>query len=746
MGISTERWVWRLLAVATLIAPVRSAVAQPVTLRVHVVRDSAGGASLDAAVVRVAALVSQTGMDGIATLRVPPGATTVFVARIGFRPDSLSFSLSADTLVTLALLEQASAIERVTVSATRTDRRVEDTPLRVEVVDEEEVSEKTSMRPGSIVMLLAETGGLRVQTNSGSLGSAAVRVQGLRGRYTLLLADGLPLYGDAGGLGMLQVPPVDLAHVEVIKGTASALYGSAALGGVINLVSRRASDERERQLIVNQTSRDGTDLVFFTADPLAHGWSSTLLAGAHRQRRQDVDGDAWTDVPGYERVVVRPRLHFGNEEGRTAFVTAGFTAENRVGGTLGNLNAPDGAPYDERLRTRRADAGVQGRMTVKEGPLKGGIVSVRGSAMEQQHEHVFGAVHEDDRHRTWFAEATMALPTEHVLPLVGVAFQHESYRATQLSSFNYDYAIPALFAQADVDATRRLTLSANVRVDAHSAYGTFVNPRVSALVKGPLEGAGAGWTLRASAGTGAFAPTPFNETTDVTGLSPLAPIDGLKAERARSGSVDLGGPLETTLGRVELNASLFGSIIDDAVQVVDATGNTRSGASRIALRNAPEPTRTGGGELLARLTREPFRVTATYTHVRASEWNPAQGTSQATRRAVPLDPRHSAGLVASMEHEGEDRLGIELYYTGSQPLENDPVLASGKPYLIAGLLAEKRFGAVRLSLNAENLTNVRQGRYAPVLLPRRGQGGRWTTDVWAPLDGTVVNAVARLTW
>ena len=88
--------------------------------------------------------------------------------------------------------------EEVTVSATRTDRRLQDEPLRVEVIDREEIEEKALMTPGSVAMLLGETTGLRVQTVAPSLGAANVRIQGLRGRYAQLLADGLPLYG-AGG-------------------------------------------------------------------------------------------------------------------------------------------------------------------------------------------------------------------------------------------------------------------------------------------------------------------------------------------------------------------------------------------------------------------------------------------------------------------------------------------------------------------------------------------------------------------
>ena len=111
--------------------------------------------------------------------------------------------------------------------------------MRVEVLAREEIEEKMLMTPGDIVMMLNEMGGMRVQATSPSLGAASVRIQGMRGRYTRFLSDGLPLFGEVGGLGLLQIPPMDLGQVEVIKGVASALYGAGAMGGVVNLISRR---------------------------------------------------------------------------------------------------------------------------------------------------------------------------------------------------------------------------------------------------------------------------------------------------------------------------------------------------------------------------------------------------------------------------------------------------------------------------------------------------------------------------
>ena len=125
-------------------------------------------------------------------------------------------------------LEKAD-LEEVIVQATRSGRRMLDGALRVEALSGEEIEEKLLMRPGNISMMLNETGGLRVQVTSPALGSANVRIHGMRGRYTQLLADGLPLYGgQTSSLGLLQVPPSDLGQVEIIKGTASALYGAVS--------------------------------------------------------------------------------------------------------------------------------------------------------------------------------------------------------------------------------------------------------------------------------------------------------------------------------------------------------------------------------------------------------------------------------------------------------------------------------------------------------------------------------------
>ena len=135
---------------------------------------------LSGAAVRADTIRARTDERGEVRLLLAPGPHRVVVTRLGYAPDSLDLVLRTgmDTSVTVVLREQETFLTGVVVNATRSERRIEDDPVRVEVLDAEEVVEKLLMTPGDITMMLNETSGLRVQVTSPSLGGATVRVQG----------------------------------------------------------------------------------------------------------------------------------------------------------------------------------------------------------------------------------------------------------------------------------------------------------------------------------------------------------------------------------------------------------------------------------------------------------------------------------------------------------------------------------------------------------------------------------------
>ena len=611
--------------------------------------------------------------------------------------------------------------EDIIVQATRAGRRVQDEPIRVEVLDREEIEEKILMQPGNISMLVNETPGLRVQVTSPALGAANVRVQGLKGRYTQILADGLPLYGgQTPSIGLLQIPPTDLGQVEIIKGAASALYGPSALGGVINLVSRHPSPEQQGELLLNATSRGGRDVTGYNSGPLTDALSYSLTGAFNRQDRQDIDGDGWANIPRYDRWTFRPRLFWEGASGAKAYLTVGALAEQRRGGTLPGRVVPDGTRFRQDQRSRRLDAGLNAQA-----PIEGvGTLYLRASGVTQGHRHTFGEVVENDRHRTVLSEASLGGGFGETTWLAGAAYQMDRYHSRAFPAFDYSYRVPAIFVQAEQKLLPALTLAGSARLDDHSEYGTRLSPRVSMLFKpGP-------WTVRASVGHGFYAPTPFIEEVEAAGLSRINPLSGLRAETADTASIDFGyarGPIEASL-------TLFGSNIDHAVQLRDVSAN------RAELVNADGITRTRGAELLLRYRLDAVTFTGSYVHTDASESNPEGGG----RRLVPLTPRDTAGLTAVWEKHGRGRLGLEAYYTGRQELEDNPYRSRSRPYLELGAMGELVLGKISLFLNAENLLNFRQTRYGPLLLPRRAPDGAWTVDAWGPLDGRTINGGVRI--
>ena len=692
-----------------------SAFAQPLsTIRIEVHADA--GPVADAEVI-VGGMTYRTAADGVVAISVAAGTIEFAVVKAPFAAVTSSVAVAAGQTqsVRVDLLRPPTFEEAITVSATRTGRRLEDQPLRVEVLAREEIEEKLLMTPGDIVMMLNEMGGMRVQATSPSLGAASVRIQGMRGRYTRFLSDGLPLFGEVGGLGLLQIPPMDLGRVEVIKGVASSLYGAGAMGGVINLLSRRPAAQSEYEALVNRSTRGGTDAVGWLASPARQGWAVTMLGGGHWQEVNDVNDDGWADLAGYSRAVLRPRVFWDGGDGRTFFATAGLTREDRSGGTVPGGVVPDGSSYTEALDTTRWDVGAVGQRVVR-----GALVSTRLAAMQQRHRHQFGEIQEDDQHQTVFAETTVRARIRRHTVVGGIAFERDAYRPYDVPQFRHTFTVPGLFVQDDFDVARWLSLSVSGRVDHHSEYGTFFSPRVAALVR---SGA---WSSRLSLGTGFFGPSALTEETEAAGLTRLQIPRALRAEKGRNASFDV----SRTDGPISYTLTLFGSQIQHPIHVDRSQG--------LVLTNLVEPTTNTGIELLGTARHEPYSLTATYTYVRSRE------RTDSVWQDATLTPRHSAGIVGMWERESVGRLGVECYYTGVQRLEENPYRSTSKPYVVVGLLGERRLGRIRLFVNGENLTNVRQTRWDPLLRPTRAADGRWTVDAWAPLEGVNINGGIRV--
>ncbi|MEA3180542.1 MAG: outer rane receptor for ferrienterochelin and colicin [Gammaproteobacteria bacterium] len=632
---------------------------------------------------------------------------------------------AALAILATAFLSVAAAQETVIVTTTRVPSLVGDEPIRIEAVPSEEIEENLTVQPGNISTLLNELPSARIQSAAPGLGGVGLQLRGMPTRHTLVLTDGLPLLGaEPDDFGLLQTPPLDLQRIELIKGAASALYGGSALGGVLNIVSK--SPQTPSAMLANATSRGGRDLEgFFTQDSLKD-WTGTLTAGVHDQSRQDVNGDGWADIPGFRRYSLRPRIWWKAGTDQSLFLTGGVTEERREGGTmLGRVlaqGAPDAlaAPFAEVLHTRRFDGGAVAYWKLNDAVT----LNSRLSFTSADQDRTFGRLRIPSTQTTIFSEQAFTGDAAGHQWALGLAFQHEALRVAAVSGVGYTYNVPGVFAQDEFSPSSWIKLAAAARVDSNNQYGTYASPRLSALFRQP----GSPWSLRASAGGGFAAPTPFVDEVQSTSLGVLTPLRGLHAERAVTESLDG----KWAVDEWDVNVSVFNSQIHNPLEARPVAGE------RIELVNAAGSRKAPGGEVLIHYVAGALQMIGSWSYINAT-----QAAPDGSREPAPLVPRHSAELGGILESETRGRIGLEANYIGTQGLEDDPYRTLSRPYILVNALAEIRFSGFSIFINAINLTGTRQTHYDPLIRPAPGWGGDPITDVWAPLDGRTFNIGIR---
>jgi iron complex outermembrane receptor protein len=630
----------------------------------------------------------------------------------------------ADSTITVKIPIEMGAMvmPEIKVSATRIEKLAGETPTRVEVLDEMEVDENTLMAPSGITMLLNETPGLWVHHASPALGTGSVRILGLPGQYTVMLADGLPLYGGAASaLGPLDVSPVDLQRVEIIKGSASSLYGAQALGGVINLVSKPATGRNE--VLFNRRMLGVTDAATWLSRRYGENVGASFLASGTVQDAEDIDHDGWADQARGRRFNMRPRLTISDDKGRSMFLTAGYGYDKRVGGTLGNAVTPGGVPFPEGLRSQRADVGARAVIPFADS----GSMAARLAISGNRRERAFGeGPLENDGVTTGFLELTRSFIGSASATVVGSSLQYDAFTNSLNARYDHHWFTPSLFATGE-RLVGPVTLSLSARGDAHPEAGFQLTERVAALVKPATD-----WSVRVSGGTGFAAPTAMTEETEAIGLRAVLPGPELKPEKSLGTMLDINGKLVGA----EVLVTTYASVIDNPIEAV---GNNNGD---VILRNAGSATRMTGVESAAIWRFEGGKFLGTYGYMKGSRPDVFTGA----REAMPLVPRHRVGGDLMFEKEGVYRGGIEGIWYGAQSLDENPYRTKSKPYLYLMAIYVRQFRGLEVVANFENLLNVRQTKTDPLVLPTRGMGGRWTTDVWAPLEGFMANVAIRYRW
>ncbi|WP_445381216.1 TonB-dependent receptor [Robiginitalea sp. IMCC43444] len=670
-----------------------------------------------------------TGESGEITIDgIPDGEFTMRFSYVGYQTleRSFRFPLVADQgRLVIELHATFEEMEQVTVTSTRSTRSIEDIPTRIEFIAGEELSEKGNMKPGDIRMLLNESTGIQTQQTSATSYNSSIRIQGLDGKYTQLLRDGMPLYsGFSGGLSLMQIAPLDLRQVEVIKGATSTLYGGGAIAGLVNLITKMPGEESELSFMLNGTSALGLDASgFFSGRNGKVG--TTVFASYNLGTPYDPADIGLTAIPDFNRFTLNPRLFIYFNDQTTLNAGVNIISENRVGGNLEFAKGEAVAdPYFEENKTERISTQMQ--LSSKMGDSK--RLEFKNSLNFYDRsiavpDYVFAG-----NQFSSFSELNFSWGDDQIEWISGLNLWTDQFRQSEGNpdeDLSYSNATLGGFLQNTWNLHSLWTLEAGFRLDYQNQYGWFPLPRFS-LMFNPAST----WTFRLGGGLGYKTPTVFSEEAERLQFWNIRPLDteALSAERSVGANFDINHrmPLSPDLIMTS-NLLFYYTQIRDPLQLTSINGF-------FEFTQPAGYVDTQGVEVNLKWSYRDLKLFVGYTYANVKEhYNGV--TSE-----FPLVAKHRLNNVLMYEKHDNFWIGLEAYYFSPQQLNDG---TTGKSYWITGVMTEKRIGEhLSVFLNFENFLDTRQTAFDTIFTGDLSDPQ--FRDIYAPVDGFVVNGGLKL--
>lgn len=665
-----------------------------------------------------------TGLNGEVSIEnIPDGTHSIELRYLGFETLIITrtFPLSiAEQSQVFELHHTHEEMEEITISSTRSSRTIEDIPTRVEFIAGEELTEKGNMKPGDIRMLLNESTGIQTQQTSATSYNSSIRIQGLDGKYTQLLRDGLPLYsGFSGGLSLMQITPLDLKQVEVIKGASSTLYGGGAIAGLVNLITKTPGEEPELSFMLNTTSALGLDASGFYSTR-NEGIGTTFFASYNKGTAYDPANIGLTAIPEFERFTLNPKVFFYLSEQTTINAGVNVIVEDRLGGNIDYVEGKDvDNPYFEKNETERISSQLQLNHEINEKAT----ITIRNSLnFYDRTVEVPGYLFSGNQASS-FSEVNIGLVENETEWIAGVNLWTDSFDETKDidgQDLGFSDHVFGVFAQNIWNVKPLWTLETGFRLDYHSEYGTFALPRVSMLYEPSQE-----LTFRLGGGLGYKSPTVFSEDAERLQFRNIQPINPkeLKAERSFGGNFDANYQLAITNElSLSTNILLFYTQIQDPLVLTPSGGN-------FEFLQPDGYVDTKGVEVNMKWSYDHFKLFIGYTHANVQQHYNGSSTT------FPLVAKHRLNNVLMYEKHGDFWIGLEAYYFSPQTLGDG---SKGKSYWITGLMTEKVLNETfSIFLNFENFLDTRQSEFDTIYTGSLSDPD--FRDIYAPVDGFVIN-------
>jgi outer membrane receptor for ferrienterochelin and colicins len=441
-------------------------------------------------------------IDGAFTIKnIEKGSYTLIASFTGYKAEKQLLIVDRNITINISL-EEIELLNEVVITGTKKPVKRLESPIPVEVYSAALLNKNPAP---NIFEALQNVNGVRPQINCSVCNTGDIHINGLEGPYTLVLIDGMPIVSGLSSVyGLSGIPSSLIDQVEIVKGPVSSLYGSEAVGGLINVVTKHP---------------DNAPLLFF--DSFGTNWEEynldlglkakvndkvSMLLGANYynySNPMDNNNDNFTDVTLQDRISVFQKWNFKRNENRMFSIAGRYFYEDRWGGELQWTSKNRGGDdvYGESIYTSRFEIIGNYQLPLDE------KISLQFSYSDHDQNSVYGETYYLAKQRIGFGQLIWDYSAHKSDWLFGISGRYNFYDDnTRVTKIPDEVFIPSLFIQNEITLSKKHKLLLGGRYDYDSRHRSIFTPRMAYKYK-PTEDD----VFRINAGTGFRVVNLFTE-------------------------------------------------------------------------------------------------------------------------------------------------------------------------------------------------------------------------------------------
>lgn len=403
------------------------------------------------------------------------GEFSIKVSAIGYGVLKQQINIHKSSTIVFTLQSTSMELDQVVITGTMKEIYLKDSPVKVEVISSAFLKTNPT---NNVIEAIQTVNGVQEQINCGVCGTNDIHINGLEGPYTLVLIDGMPIMSALASVyGFNGIPTALVDRIEIIKGPSSTLYGTEAVGGVINVITKRPEDLPKIGLNTFYTSHHelNTDLSF--TQKIGDNVATTLSANYYRnQYRMDFNNDNFTDIPLNNRISIFNRWSFVRPGNKKADAAIRYYNEDRFGGVMGWQKTHKGSDvvYGETISTERVEV-------IGDYQLSGIFEDLRINYSYNNHNQnsYYGNTHYKAQQSIYFTNLIWNKTITNHDVIGGITLRYDNYEDNTLADSDYSQFIPGIFVQDEWKLSSNSTLLFGVRFDYHEAHGLIISPRLN---------------------------------------------------------------------------------------------------------------------------------------------------------------------------------------------------------------------------------------------------------------------------